>query len=105
MRAGDGTRTIYRLGFDAQAIALAVARSGGEVRSLGTIRNRAASVARLVNKLGKPEQLRACYEAGPTGCSHTLPQTCIRALGTSRLPQLTRGGLESSPSAVISATI
>jgi transposase len=24
-------------------------------------------VARLVKKLGKPEQLRACYEAGPTG--------------------------------------
>lgn len=51
----------------AEPIAVAVAESGGEVRSLGVIPNRAESVGRLMRKLGKPEQLRVCYEAGPTG--------------------------------------
>jgi len=52
----------------AETIAAAVAESGsGEVRSLGTIPNRPESVGRLMRKLGKPEQLRVCYEAGPTG--------------------------------------
>jgi transposase len=48
-------------------IAVAVAEVGGEVRSLGVIPNRAGSVRRLIGKLGKPESLRVCYEAGPTG--------------------------------------
>jgi transposase len=51
----------------AETIAVAVAELGGEVRSVGVIPNRAESVRRLVGKLGKPEQLRVCYEAGPTG--------------------------------------
>jgi len=51
----------------AETIAVAVAEPGGEVRSLGTIPNRPEPVARLIRKLGKPEQLRVCYEAGPTG--------------------------------------
>jgi transposase len=51
----------------AETIAVAVAETGGEVRSLGTIPNRPESVSRLIRKLGKPEQLRVCYEAGPTG--------------------------------------
>jgi transposase len=57
------------LGMDvhAETIAVAVAEANGEVRSLGTIANRAESVRKLVQKLGSPEQLRACYEAGPTG--------------------------------------
>ncbi len=33
----------------------------------GTIANREESVRKLVNKLGPPQQLRMCYEAGPTG--------------------------------------
>jgi transposase len=37
------------------------------VRSLGTIANRAESIRKLVKKLGPVEQLKACYEAGPTG--------------------------------------
>jgi transposase len=44
-----------------------LAEPGGEVRSLGRIPNRPESVGRLIRKLGKPEQLRVCYEAGPTG--------------------------------------
>lgn len=51
----------------AETIAVAVAESKGEVRSVGTIPNRAESVARMIKKLGNPEELRACYEAGPTG--------------------------------------
>jgi transposase len=51
----------------AETIAVAVAESGGEVRSLGVIPNRAESVRRLIGKLGKSERLRVCYEAGPTG--------------------------------------
>lgn len=51
----------------AETIAVAVAETGGEVRSLGIIPNRAEPVERLMRKLGKPEQLRVCYEAGPTG--------------------------------------
>lgn len=51
----------------AETIAVAVAEADGEVRSLGVIPNRAEAVGRLIRKLGKPEQLRVCYEAGPTG--------------------------------------
>ena len=57
------------VGFDVHAltIAVAVAMASGEVRSLGVIPNTAESVSRLIRKLGKPQQLRVCYEAGPTG--------------------------------------
>src|SRR5271156_2491967 len=57
------------LGLDVHAatIAVAVAEADGSVRSLGTIANRAESIRTLVKKLGAVEQLRACYEAGPTG--------------------------------------
>ena len=62
-------KNVRFIGLDvhAETIAVAVAESGGEMRSLETIPNRPASVARLVKKLGMPEQLRACYEAGPAG--------------------------------------
>jgi transposase len=46
---------------------VAVAEPDGSVRSLGTIANRGESIRKLVKKLGPVEQLRACYEAGPTG--------------------------------------
>jgi transposase len=57
------------LGLDvhAETIAVAVAEPDGEVRSLGTIGNREESIRKLIRKLGPPSQLRACYEAGPTG--------------------------------------
>lgn len=62
-------KNVRFIGLDvhAQTIAVAVAEAGGEVRSLGMIPNRPESVSKLVKKLGKPEQLRVCYEAGPTG--------------------------------------
>ena len=57
------------LGLDvhAETIAVAVAEPDGEVHSLGTIANREESIRKLIKKLGPAEQLRACYEAGPTG--------------------------------------
>jgi len=57
------------LGLDvhAQTIAVAIAEPDGQVRSMGTIANRAESIRKMVKKLGSVEQLRACYEAGPTG--------------------------------------
>jgi len=57
------------LGLDvhAETITVAIAEPDGEVRSLGTIANRAESIRKLVKKLGSVEQLKACYEAGPTG--------------------------------------
>ena len=57
------------LGLDvhAETIAVAVAEPDGEVRSLGTIANREDSIRKFIKRLGPPEQLRTCYEAGPTG--------------------------------------
>ena len=51
----------------AETIAVAVAELDGEVRSIGVIPNRCESVRKLVKKLGPVEELRFCYEAGPTG--------------------------------------
>lgn len=57
------------LGLDVHAgtIAVAVAEPDGEVRSLGVIPNRLEAVRKLVAKLKPGNQLKACYEAGPTG--------------------------------------
>lgn len=51
----------------AETIAVAVAEPNGEVRSLGIIAHRVEAIKKLVKKLGPIEQLRVCYEAGPTG--------------------------------------
>src|ERR1041384_1928036 len=51
----------------ADTIAVAVAETSGEVRSLGVIPNRLESIRKMVHKVGAVQQLRACYEAGPTG--------------------------------------
>ena len=51
----------------AETIAAAVAEPNGEVRSLGVIRNQPEALRQLVRKLGPVEDLRVCYEAGPTG--------------------------------------
>ena len=63
------TEKLRFLGLDvhAETIAVAICEPNGEVRSLGTIANREDSVRKFIKRLGAPEQLRACYEAGPTG--------------------------------------
>lgn len=57
------------VGFDvhAKSITVAVVEGNGEERFLGEIANREESIHKLVKKLGPVENLRACYEAGPTG--------------------------------------
>jgi transposase len=42
-------------------------RRAEQVRSVGTVENRADAVERVLRKLGKPQELKVCYEAGPTG--------------------------------------
>lgn len=51
----------------ADTITVAVAEPDGEVRSLGAIPNRLESIRKMVAKLGLVKNLKACYEAGPTG--------------------------------------
>jgi transposase len=51
----------------AETIAAAVVEAGSSVRAVGPIANRAESVRKLMRRLGRPDQLRVCYEAGPTG--------------------------------------
>ena len=62
-------KKVQCVGLDVHAntIAVAVAEPDGTVRSVGVIPNRPESIRTLVKRLGSPEQLRACYEAGPTG--------------------------------------
>lgn len=60
---------VRHLGFDvhADSLVVAVAEPTGEVRPVGEIPNRPDALRRLVKRLGPPAELRACYEAGPTG--------------------------------------
>jgi transposase len=46
---------------------VALAEQDGEVRKLGTIPNRPESIRKLIKTLGPVQNLRVCYEAGPTG--------------------------------------
>jgi len=51
----------------AETIAAAVVAPGSSARSLGTISNDPRALRKLMRRVGHPEQLRVCYEAGPTG--------------------------------------
>ncbi|MBS4174395.1 IS110 family transposase [Bacillus sp. FJAT-49736] len=51
-----------------EKIAVAIADEGrGEPRYYGMIPNSPEAIRKLVKKLGNPEDLKMCYEAGPTG--------------------------------------
>jgi transposase len=51
----------------ADTITVAVAEPGGEVRNLGTFPNRIEQIRKVIGRLAPVKDLRACYEAGPTG--------------------------------------
>lgn len=62
--------TIKFVGLDVskEKIAVAIAEEGrGEPRYYGLIPNTPEAIRKLVKKLGNPDVLRMCYEAGPTG--------------------------------------
>jgi transposase len=64
------TFSIKYVGLDVhkETIAVAVADSGTALpRGLGIISNDTAALGVLVKKLGRPSELRVCYEAGPCG--------------------------------------
>ncbi|MGM0793385.1 MAG: IS110 family transposase, partial [Bacillota bacterium] len=51
-----------------EKIAVAIAEEGrAEPRYWGLIPHTPEAVKKLMKKLGRPETLRVCYEAGPTG--------------------------------------
>jgi transposase len=61
--------SLTHLGFDVHkdSIAVGVLRPDGVVPDFRMIDNTPAALRRLVGKMGPPEELVACYEAGPTG--------------------------------------
>jgi hypothetical protein len=76
-------KNIRFVGLDvhAETVAVAVADSDGEVRSLGVIPNRPESIRKLVGKLGAARSLRVCYEAGPCGYVCVPVKASARARG------------------------
>ena len=64
------SESIRYIGLDVHAatISVAVAESGtAPARAQRTINHTASAVTKLIKRLGPVEQLRCCYEAGPTG--------------------------------------
>jgi transposase len=62
----DGTMFVG-LDVHVKTIAVAVARGDGAAEELGMIPNTPPALAKRLRKLGAPEALRVCYEAGPCG--------------------------------------
>jgi transposase len=57
------------LGLDvhAETISAAIAEGDSKVRSLGEFANRPEALRKLLSKLGNLDDVKVCYEAGPTG--------------------------------------
>jgi hypothetical protein len=67
----------WGLDVHAEMIGVTIAEPDGEVRSLGTIKNRTNSLRKLLKKLGLAEELRACY-GGRRGCGEVQGQFFYR---------------------------
>lgn len=63
------SKTTRYLGLDvhAESISAAIAEGRKKVRDLGEFLNRPEAVRKFIKKLGGPDGLKVCYEAGPTG--------------------------------------
>lgn len=63
------TRIMRYVGMDvhAETIAIAMVEEDGTERDVGAIPNRPEAIRKCVKRLGPPDELRCCYEAGPTG--------------------------------------
>lgn len=59
--------TILGLDVHKNTISAAILRPGVDVADVEEISSDDDAVRRLVGRLGRPRELRACYEAGPTG--------------------------------------
>ncbi len=51
----------------AETIAIAIVGEDGTEGAVVTVANRPESIRKYMKKLGRPEELQCCYEAGPTG--------------------------------------
>lgn len=68
--------TIRYIGLDVHkdTVTIAVARGEAEPEVVGTVANRWEVLARQLRRLGPPELLRCCYEAGP--CGYEIYRRC-----------------------------
>ncbi len=67
-----------------EKIAVAIAEEGREEpRYFGMIPHTDTAIRKLVNKLGDPNILRECYEAGPTG--YPLNRGALLSFGVHKL--------------------
>jgi transposase len=78
-RATSGEEPVMKekvrfLGLDvhAETIAVAIAEPDGEVRSLGTIANRAESIRKLIKKLGSGRAVEGLLRGRPDGLRSLL---------------------------------
>jgi transposase len=62
-------KSMRYIGMDvhAETIAVAVVDADGTERDVGVIPNRPEAIRKCLKKLGQPDALHCCYEAGPTG--------------------------------------
>ena len=80
MASVSRTRGPIHLGLDVHkdSISVAILHHGKEAPDVERIFHDEASVRRLVGRLGDPRNIRACYEAGPTGYElHRLLSTQV----------------------------
>jgi transposase len=62
-------KTTRFVGLDvhAETIEAAIGEGHGKARHIGRFPNRPEAVRKLIERVGGPDGLKVCYEAGPTG--------------------------------------